>query len=165
MGVSLMAKHSKETLNFSGPAYYGTLSSEDGYGGFNYADDMEYLNQTYWQKIMTHWCDNGYVNVATASKGATGCAWVYDFGLMESTNLKETFSLTSMIAASAWNTDAVWDIKSYTYTNGALTLKAFDTMTISETATKISFAKLGHSGDFKNISAVLFELSHTGWYG
>src|SRR5215469_13364969 len=163
-----MSKHHSERLNFSGANYYGALSTEQGFGGFNYADNMEYLNATYWEKIMTYWCDTGYQNVTADSKGAIGCAWVYSHGshgLMESANLKETFSLTSMIAASAWNTNAVWDIKSYTYTNGALTLKAFDTMTISETALKISFAKLGHSGDFKNISAVLFELSHTGWYG
>src|SRR5215469_4509257 len=148
-----MAKH-KETLNFSGPGYYGTMSSQDGYGGFNYTDDMAYMNQTLWQKLETHWCDNGYINATAASKGATGCCYVYEgLGMMESATPSESFSLKSMIAASAWNTDAVWDVKSYTYANGSLSLKASDTMTLSETATKINFNKLGAKGDFTNIAA------------
>src|SRR5215469_13253129 len=160
-----MSKHHHERLNFSGANYYGALSTEDGFGGFNYASDMEYMDATFWENIDTWLCDNGWTNVTAASKDAVGCAWVWESSLMESANLKETFSLKSMIAASGWNTNAVWDVKSYTYANGSLSLKASDTMTLSETATKINFNKLGAKGDFTNIAAVLFELSHTGWYG
>jgi hypothetical protein len=158
-----MPKHHSERLNFAGSGYYGALSSEDGYGGFNYIDYMEYLNASYWNIL--GWCYSGYQNVTDASKGATGCAYVYEDGLMESANLKETFSLTSMIAASAWDTDAVWYVNSYSYAHGALKLKASDTMTISQTATKIDFAKLGRAGDFKNISALTFQLKDMGSAG
>jgi hypothetical protein len=165
MGVSLMAKHQKETLNFSGSGYYGALSSEDGLGGFNYLDYCEYVNESYWTNVQTEWCDNGYTNVTAASKGASGCCYIYEDGLMESAKLSESFSLTSAEVASAWDTNAVWDVKSYTYSNGSLSLKASDSITISQTASKLNFAKIGGKGDFKNIAAVFWELSSEGSAG
>ena len=142
-----MAKKHTETLNFTGSGYYGALSSEDGLGGFNYADYCEYVNESYWTNVLTVWCDNGYTNVTAASKNAVGCCYIYEDGLMESAKLSETFSLKSAEVASAWDTNAVWDVKSYTYSNGSLTLKASDSITISQTATKLNFNNLRASED------------------
>jgi len=148
-----------ETLTFNSfSGYYGTVPN--GYGGFDWSG-VYYINETYWQNIKTNWCDTGYQNVCDSN----GVAYIYDSGLIESSQLSETFTLKSMITASAWNSNAVWDVKSYSYSNGSLTLKASDSLTVSQTATKLNFAKFGAKGDFTNISAVFFELASTGSYG
>jgi hypothetical protein len=79
--------------------------------------------------------------------------------------LSETFSLRSVIAASAAETDQPFTFLSYTYGRGkGFALKASDTIVLSETAQKIDFAKLGANGDFQNIAAVTI-VAGTGVYG
>jgi hypothetical protein len=158
----------KETLRWSGTGYYGYLNTENGYGGFDYKDHFLYMNESTWTApggwgYERRWCDSGYQNVLAAG-GGTCLGWVYEDGLMESAS-KNSFTLESMIAASAWNKDAVWDVNSYTLNGHKLVLKASDRLTISQTAEKIDFAKFGHKGDFTDIAAVGFKLIDTGSYG
>lgn len=158
----------RETLHWYGTGYYGLLSTENGYGGFDYNSDCLYMNQSIWtapggRGYEFHWCDTGYQNVLAMGGGAC-CGWIYEDGLMASAS-KHSFTLDSVIAASAWNTDAVWDVESYTRQGHRLVLKASDKLTISQTAERIDFAKFGHKGDFTNIDAVGFKLIHTGQYG
>jgi hypothetical protein len=88
-------------------------------------------------------------------------AWIYEYGVMESANPKETFSLKSMVAASAWCGDQKWEILSYNIgENGDFVEKASDVITAGQTAQKINFAKLGHG--FSNISAVAFSVVSLG---
>lgn len=161
-----MTKHTKETLTFDGfSGYYGSVSA--GYGGFNWVD-VDFMNATYWKNDNTNWCDTGYQSVI---RGA-GEAFTYGpdgFGsgsIMVSYNLQETFSLTGMIAASAWETKQPFDFISYTYKNGAFTVKASDIVYLSQTAQKINFATIGGGKptDFKNIAAVAI-VSGRGNYG
>jgi hypothetical protein len=161
-----MAKQpTQETLGFNGfSGYYGSISA--GYGGFTWGD-VQYLNATFWEKQKTNWCDTGYQNVI---KGA-GEAFTWNvngttsYGLFESANLSVTFSLKSMVAASAWETDQPFDFRSYTYKAGhGFTLKASDTVYLSQTRQMINFGKIGKPGDFNNI-AVLEIVSGTGKYG
>ncbi len=158
----------KETLHWSGTGYYGLLSTENGYGGFDYNSDCLYMNQSTWtapggRGYEFRWCDTGYQNVL-AMGGGTCLGWIYENGLMDSAS-NRSFTLDSVIAASAWNTDAVWDIETYTRQGHRLVLKASDKLTISQTAEKIDFAKFGHKGDFTDIAAVRFKLIDTGRYG
>jgi hypothetical protein len=156
-------QHTPETLGFNGfSGYYGSITA--GYGGFTWSD-VDYLNATYWQKEMTNWCDTGYQNVI---KGA-GEAFTFNnngstsYGVFENTT--ETFTLKSMVAASAWETAQPFDFKSYTYKAGyGFVYKAAVTVDLSQTKQTINFADIGKPGDFKNIALVEI-VSGTGKYG
>lgn len=140
--------HTRETVKFNGlSGYYGSLPS--GYGGFNYTL-VNYLNASYWENVQTNWCDTGYQNVISGP----GEAYIPGTGLFESANLKETFSLIGMVAASAWETNQPVTFNTYVYSRGNLKLKASDTVYFSQTAQTVDFATLGGKGDFRNISAV-----------
>jgi hypothetical protein len=160
-----MAKHTKETLGFNSfSGYYASIAQ--GYGGFSWGD-VDYMNATYWQNEKTEWCDTGFQNV---THGA-GEAFTWNnngsvsYGLFESANVQESFTLNSMVAASGWETDQPFDFKSYTYQKGkGFVLKASDTIYLSQTAQKIDFAKVGNPGDFKNI-VVVEIVSGSGKYG
>ena len=168
-----MSRHgTNETVGFNNlnsgyeGNYYGMMSGHQGYGGFNYAEDILFMNRSTWTQpdgvgYSYGWCDTGFQN---ACEGKVE-AWIYKTGLMEAAKLTETFTLKSMIVASAWDTEAKWQINSYTYGGGKLKLKASDVLTISQTAQRIDFAKLGGRSDFKNISAVSFVLLDVGKYG
>jgi hypothetical protein len=102
-----------ETLNFTRfPDYYGAMSGQDGYGGFNYSGLVEYLNAIWWENIDTYWCDTGYQNVAAAT-GATAVAYIYEYGTFTSANPKETFDLKSFVAAAAWSANMEWQLSTY----------------------------------------------------
>jgi hypothetical protein len=162
-----MSQHTKEKLGFNGfSGYYASISA--GYGGFDWVD-VDYMNAAYWQKVETNWCDTGYQN---AIHGA-GEAFTFGQGLnspaystIVTSDLKETFSLTSMVAASAWETDQPFKFISYTYKNGQFITKASDTVYLSQTAQTINFAKMpgGKPTDFQNIAAVTI-VSGSGKYG
>jgi hypothetical protein len=160
-----MAKHTKETLGFNSfSGYYASVPQ--GYGGLQYGD-VDYLNASYWQNEKTNWCDTGYQNAISGAGEAL--TWntngATSYGLFESTNLKESFTLASMVVASAWETDQAFNFRSYTYKSGhGFILKASDTLYLSQTAQKINFAKIGKPGDFKNIVAVEI-VSGSGKYG
>jgi hypothetical protein len=156
-----------ETLNFSGfSGYYGNMSQHDGYGGFNYSADFLYMNQSCWTGLnglgyRNDWCDRGYQNVAAASKSHS-VAWIYEYGFMESVKPSQTFDVKSLIAASAWGSDASWDINSYTETNGALTLKATDAITVGFSRAETIKFKGKEAKGFSNIAAIGFELVNSG---
>ncbi|MGH6876925.1 MAG: hypothetical protein ACREHV_06030 [Rhizomicrobium sp.] len=151
-------QHAKETLgfnNFSG--YYGSVTQ--GYGGLDYSD-VDYLNATYWENDKTAWCDTGFQSVIHGAGEAftQGPPGQSSYGFFETPNLNETFSLTSMVAASAWETNQPFEFISYTYKHGkGFVEKAMDTVYLSQTAQTIDFAKIsgGNPGDFKNVAAVL----------
>jgi hypothetical protein len=165
-----MSKHTKETLDFSGSSftgYYGTVP--DGYGGFNWSD-VNYMNATYWQKVETNWCDTGFQNVIHG----TGEAFTWGLqvnvpatSFISSANSSESFSLTSMVAASAWETHQPFEFISFTYDGWREQKpKASDFVDLSQTAKTIDFAKMPHGTptDFKDISVVEI-ISGTGAYG
>jgi hypothetical protein len=161
-----MSKHTKETLNFNSfSGYYGSVPA--GYGGFDW-DDVNYMNATYWEKVETNWCDTGYQNVIHGAGEAY--SWGQDLDVpavsyIASSNLSETFSLTSMVAASAWETHQPFTIESYTYQGWlAHKPKATDRVVLSQTAKTIDFAKIGKPNDFKNI-AIVKIISGMGKYG
>ncbi|MGH6877101.1 MAG: hypothetical protein ACREHV_06935 [Rhizomicrobium sp.] len=131
-----------ETLNFSGfSGYYGSIPS--GYGGFDWTD-LDYLN--------------------TASQGEAAMPSV-GYGAILSVDLSETFSLKSMIAASAAETNQPFDFRSYAYESGkGFSLKASDNVYLSQTPEKIDFAKIGAKGDFQHIAAATI-IAGTGTYG
>lgn len=159
-----MAKH-KETLNFDNfSGYYASI--DQGYGGFDWGS-VDFMNETFWQTQHPEWCDTGYQNVI---QGA-GEALTFNnngsvsYGLFESADLKVSFDMQSMVAASAWETDQPFEFRSYTYKKGhGFILKASDTVYLSQTAQTINFAKIGKPGDFKNIVTVVI-VSGTGQYG
>ena len=160
-----MAKQTKETLtfdNFSG--YYASVLQ--GYGGFNWGD-VDYMNATFWQNQKPEWCDTGYQNVIHGP----GEALTWNINGTQSTativsaDLNTSFSLKSMVAASAWETDQPFQFLSYTYAKGhGFVEKAADTVYLSQTAQTLNFAKIGKPGDFKNIVAVEI-ISGSGKYG
>jgi len=160
-----MSKHTKETLSFSGfSGYYGSVPA--GYGGFDWVD-VNYMNATYWEKVETNWCDTGYQNVILG----TGEAYSYDLPNNQSPpaqivtpDLYETFSLTSMRAASAWETKQPFTFNSYTWSDGQFTLKASDTVKLSQTPQTIDFAKIGKPTDFQDIARVSIVAGY-GKYG
>jgi hypothetical protein len=160
-------QHTKETLNFNGfSGYYSSVSQ--GYGGLDYSD-VDYMNASYWKNVQTNWCDTGYQNVihGTGEAFTWGLNGGQSYGLLQSSDLKETFNLDSMIAASAWETNQPFTFISYTYKNHVgFVEKASDTIYLSQTAQKIDFAKLatGKPTDFKDIAAVLI-VSASGSYG
>ena len=154
-------QHSKETLSFNSfTGYYGSMPA--GYGGFNYVS-MQYLNATYWESIETNWCDTGYQNV---DHGAGEAVAIQGYSIFETLNVKETFSLKSMVAASAWETHQPFTFASYTYSEKQKywVLKASVTVYLSQTAKTINFAKLGKQGDFANIGLLLMKAG-SGSYG
>jgi hypothetical protein len=164
-------KHTNETLGFNGfhnymGPYYGLMSQNDGYGGFDYSSDVLFMKRSTWTApngagYKQFWCDTGYQN-ACPGKGE---AWVYTSGIMESANPKETFSLGSMIAAASWSSDQPWLFSSYVYKDGALHLKTSDTVYIGQTAEKINFAKLGGGKAFQNIAAFSIQFVNYGQQG
>ncbi len=154
--MSELKKH-RETLNFTGlSGYYGAMSAHQGYGGFDYSGMVEYLNTSY---IFQEWCGNGYVSVAAAT-GASAIGYIFQSGAFESANLDETFSLKSMIAASAWNTNQEWQIATYTYSGGLLHLKGSENVYLNQSASTVRLGQLG-----KNICAFSIVLENVGGYG
>ena len=161
--------HGTETLTFEGlSGYYGSVP--EGYGGFIWSD-AAYLNASYWENVKTNWCDTGYQNVVDGS----GLAFTQapsgeqSYGYLRSENLKQTFSLESMVAASAWETKQPFKFTSYTYEQGVgFVKKASFTVDLSQTAQKIDFSHLptptAMTGAFDNISALIIK-SSTGAYG
>jgi hypothetical protein len=149
-------------LNFKGfRGYYGYMSYNDGYGGFNYSADFLYMNQSTWTNAngvgyQSGWCDTGYQNVAAMSH-AKSLGWIYQYGVMESAN-GHSFTLKSMNVAASFSNDAVWDIISYTESNGQLQVKAVDPITVSYTGDQLKLATIGQPGDFRNIAAVAFQM-------
>jgi hypothetical protein len=160
-----MTKHTKETLGFDTfSGYYASILQ--GYGGFQWSD-INYMNATFWQNDKTNWCDTGYQNVIHGA----GEAFTWNnngsvsYGLFVSGDLNETFTLNSMVAASAWETKQPFTFSSYTYVSGqGLVPKASVEIHLSQTAKTIDFANIGKPGDFKNISEVLI-VSGSGKYG
>ncbi|HEY1613385.1 MAG TPA: hypothetical protein VGF97_06820 [Rhizomicrobium sp.] len=153
--------HAKEKLNFTGfSGYYGAVAN--GYGGFDYSGEMLYMNTALINR--EPWCYNGYVNMAMAT-GASAIGWIWSSAAFESDNLQETFSLKSMVAASAWNSNAEWQANSYVYRHGVMTLKASDIFYASQSTSMVDFVSLGRKSDFRNISAVSFTLLNVGSYG
>ncbi|HEX3667276.1 MAG TPA: hypothetical protein VHU23_18790 [Rhizomicrobium sp.] len=160
-----MAKHTTETLNFNSfSGYYASVSP--GYGGFNWSD-IDFMNATFWQNEMTNWCDTGYQNVIhgpgeAVTWGTNGSTSV---ALFVSADSYTSFTLKSMIAASAWETDQPFTFYTYHYVKKhGLQLKATDTIYLSQTPQTLDFAKIGHHGDFANIAAVEI-VSGSGQYG
>ncbi len=151
-------KHKGKGFNFTGfSGYYGTMSAHDGFGGFNYESDFLYMNSSTWTKpggpgYVNGWCDTGYQNVAAAAK-ASGVAWIYDYGLMESAS-GHSFKLESFLAASSWSANQSWEVISYTDNNGSLTEKG--SMDIKTTFSKAQTFKF-KGADWKGIAAVAFE--------
>jgi hypothetical protein len=167
-------QHATETLGFNSfSGYYGSIPA--GYGGLDFSA-ISYLNATYWTEgwgYAHHWCDTGYQNVISGAGEAYTWDTVthkYSYGVLETSTLKETFTLQSMVAASAWETNQPFTFYSFTYqehrgfvmknvheSNGNTVYG--DTWTLSQTAQTIDFAKppSGFSTDFKNIAAVLIK--------
>lgn len=116
-------KHNKG-LNFGGfSGYYGAMSTNDGYGGFNYVGDFDYMNASTWTSpggpgYQLGWCDTGYQNIASAAH-AKSLAWIYDYGVMETAN-GHSFTLDSFLATSAWSLNQTWEVISYTEKHGQL---------------------------------------------
>jgi hypothetical protein len=153
-----------ETLNFSGMSnYYGSIA--DGYGGFDW-QDLDYLNQK--GADGSQWSESGFPNTPHSWAILPGVEghYQYDWGVIVSSDLSETFSLRSMLAASAGQTNEQIYLRSYTYGAQGFALKASDAITLSPTAERIDFAKLGNGDDFKNISAIVIsDYIGSGWYG
>jgi len=152
-------KHKTKGLNFSGfSGYYGAMSAHDGYGGFNYLDDVLYMNQSTWTKpdgagYINGWCDTGYQNVAAAAK-ATSLAWIYEYGVME-TDSSKTFTLESFLATASWSANEEWNVISYTESNGSLTEKGSQDIYVNFSKAD-TFKFKGK--DWKGISAVAFSI-------
>ncbi len=152
-----------ETLNFTGfggtghYAYYGPMSGHQGYGGFDYSGIVEYMNTSLFNH-QEEGC-SGYNSVADAT-GASALGWIYESGEFESMNLGETFSLKSMIAASAWSTNQEWTISTYTYGGGSFHLKGSRNFYLGQTAQPI---KLGAVG--RNIAAFAIVMDDLGSSG
>jgi hypothetical protein len=142
-----VSKHHRETLNFTDfSGYYGSMSAHDGYGGLDYADGsnfgVEYLNTSFFSR--TDWCDTGYQNVAAAT-GASALGYIGYHGTFESADLKDSFSLKLMIAASAWDTNQEWTISTYTYSGGGLHLRDSENVYLSQSAQTLKFGALGRN--------------------
>lgn len=163
--------HGTETLTFEGfSGYYGSVPA--GYGGLIWSD-VDYLNASYWQNEKTNWCDTGYQNVVDGNSLAYtwGQQGAQSFGYFASANPTHTFSLVSMVAASAWETNQPFTFISYVYKPvKGFEVKAKVTVDLSQTAQKLVFADLlnltSQRGDFTNISAVrIISGAQGGTYG
>jgi hypothetical protein len=150
---------SKEVIFYSPffPGYYGSMSSQDGYGGFNFTGLVEYLNTPYFSR--TTWCDNGYTNVAAAT-GAYTLSFIPYYGTMVSAKPTESFTLSSFVAASAWCTHQEFTITTYTYANGTFTEKGSINEYLSQSAQTIKLGKLG-----RNIAEIHFATDGLGAAG
>lgn len=139
--------HSK-IIKFQGfDGYLNDMNNYSGYGGMDWNDMFEI--QSAFVNEHTDWCDTGYNNVL---KGP-GEAITLGNGGFQSHDLYQTFSLQGGTFASAWETKQPVTFNSYVYTPGqGFTLKASDTVNISEDAKYVNFAKFG--SDFKHVSAV-----------
>src|ERR1700722_4065273 len=161
--------HGTETLTFEGfSGYYGSVPQ--GYGGFVWSD-VDYLNDSYWQNVKTEWCDTGYQNVLDGN--GLAYAWGKEdkqsYGYLRTNNIKETFSLVSMVAASAWDSKQPFTFNSYVYEpNKGFVKKASVVLYFGQTAQKLDFAHLpvptAVSHAFSNISALRI-ISQSGSYG
>jgi hypothetical protein len=161
--------HGTQTLGFEGfNGYYGSL--QQGYGGFDWSS-VSFLNESYWQNVKTNWCDTGFQNVLDG----TGLAYTSSpnnsqtYGYFRVENLKQTFNLVSMVAASGWETNQPFQIATYTYKPGVgfvLKEKANTQISVylSQTAQTINFASLAKPKYFKDVSAVIIR-GKTGSYG
>jgi hypothetical protein len=171
-------QHGTETLTFeSFSGYYGSVPQ--GYGGFVWSD-VDFMNSSFWQTEKTSWCDTGYQNaldgdgLAFARYLGTGYyppqqAYKASAAYFRSENIKETFSLVSMVAASAWESNQPFKFTSYVYEpNIGFLPKASVTLYLSQTPQTINFDHLpvpmpiAHG--FDNISAIRIK-SETGTYG
>lgn len=163
--------HGTETLTFEGfSGYYGSVPQ--GYGGLIWSD-VDYLNASYWQNEKTNWCDTGYQNVVDGNGLAYtwGQQGAQSFGYFASPSPAHTFSLVSMVAASAWETNQPFTFISYVYKPvEGFVVKAEITLHLSQTAQKLVFADLpnlsSQRADFQNISAVrIISGAQGGTYG
>jgi hypothetical protein len=168
-GPFMSKHHGTETLTFEGySGYYGSVPQ--GYGGFVWSD-VNFLNASYWQNEKTNWCDTGYQNVIDGN----GLAYSWgqqekqSYGYFRSENIRQTFSLVSMVAASAWESNQPFKFTSYIYEpHVGFVVKASVTLSLSQTAQTINFSHLpvpvAVTDAFDNISAVRIT-SGTGTYG
>jgi hypothetical protein len=160
------SSHKGKGLNFGGfSGYYGLMSVHDGYGGFNYLADFEYMNASTWTSpggwgYQYNWCDTGYQNISAEAKTAS-LGWVYQYGLMETAN-GHSFSLESFLAAASFSSNQSWELISYTENKGELIQKA--TMDLSLGYNEIDTVKLTgkNTKGFSNIAAVAFEMINYG---
>jgi hypothetical protein len=158
--------HKAKSLNFGGfSGYYGFMSAHNGYGGFNYLADFDYMNASTWTSpggwgYQYNWCDTGYQNVSAAAK-TTSLGWVYQFGLMETPN-GHSFSLQSFLAAASFSVNQSWEVISYTESKGQLVQKA--TMDLSLSYNQVETVKFSgkNAKGFSNIAAVAFEMINYG---
>ncbi len=138
-----------------GTSYYGNIDS-CGLGNFQFGGDVEYMCQSTWTKpggpgYQLGWCDTGYQNLNTAAKDI-GVGWVYDYGVMESSD-SHSFTLLSFLAASSWSANQSWEIISYVDDNGMLQEKS--SLEFKATFSKAETIKPGKG--FHNIAALAFE--------
>jgi len=161
--------HKSKGLTFGGyTGYYGLMSAHNGYGGFNFLADVEYMNASTWTSpggwgYQNGWCDSGYQNVSAAAK-SNSLGWIYQYGLMESAS-GHTFSLESFLATVSWSLNQKWELISYTESKGVLVQKA--TMDLSLSYNQVETVKLTgkYAKGFSNIAAVAFEMINYGTPG
>lgn len=155
-----------KALNFGGfSGYYGLMSAHDGYGGFNYLSDFEYMNASTWTKpggrgYQLDWCDTGYQNICDKAK-TTSLGWVYEYGLMESAS-KHSFSLESFMATVSWSDNQNWEVISYSLKHGTLVQKAVMDLTLSYDKTETIKLTGKEAKEFSNIAAVAFSMTSLG---
>jgi hypothetical protein len=164
--------HGTQTLNFEGfSGYYGSVSQ--GYGGFVWSD-VDFMNSSYWQNDKTNWCDTGYQNALDGNGLAftrfdgvgyyAAHQYKPSYGYFRTGNLSKTFSLVSMVAASAWETNQPFTFKSYTYNpHKGFLMKGTVTVYLNQTAQTLNFQKLD-KGAFQDIAAVRIAPGY-GQYG
>jgi len=158
--------HKSNGLNFGGfSGYYGLMSGHNGYGGFDFIADVEYMNASTWTSpggwgYQYNWCDSGYQNISAAAK-TDSLGWIYQYGLMESAS-SHTFSLESFLATVSWSLNQSWELISYTERKGALVQKA--TMDLSLSYNQVETVKFAgkYAKGFSNIAAVAFEMTNYG---
>jgi hypothetical protein len=139
-----------EGIGFS--QYYSPMFNYDGYGGFDW-QDMGLMPQSYIDA--QGWANTGYANVlhGHAEVFTYGVNNSLGFGEFQSIDPDESFSLKSGTFASAWETSQPVVFQSWSYnTSTRWTIKATDTIPLSQTATTIHFANYGT--DFKHIAAL-----------
>jgi hypothetical protein len=139
----------KEKINFESFSYYTNQNPGNGYGGMNwisvYTLGQGLLNQL-------GYCDTGYNNAIHGKVDAFTSPFSDGYGIFESANFADHFKLNSMVVASAWCGTQNFTFNTYSYRNGALHLKAADTIAIVQGSQTINFANYGK--DFVNIAAV-----------
>lgn len=135
----------REFIGFE--SYQGRSAYLYAYDGFDWAS----INEV-GASVVDQVCDTGYNNVLHGQDEGFTSPFEDGYGIFMSENLRETFNLQSMIAASAWCGKETFTFISYVYQHGRFQEKAADTITLYQTASKIDFRNYGT--DFAHISAV-----------